>query len=76
MDRKMDSGYLEPGETMQDEYNYSKVLLPEEVMGIIDQLLLHEVRIITVQSTPLLRRPGCMAYGPPALTDDLHQLVY
>jgi hypothetical protein len=43
MDRKMDSGYLEPGETMEDEYDYSQTLLPEEIIGIIDQLLCHEV---------------------------------
>ena len=39
----MDSGYLEPGETMDDDYNFSHVLLPEEIIGIIDQLLCHEV---------------------------------
>jgi len=43
MDRKMDSGYLEPGETMEDEYDFSEALLPEEIIGIIDQLLCHEV---------------------------------
>lgn len=44
MDRKMDSGYLDPGETMEDEYDFSKSLLPEEIIGIIDQLLCQEVR--------------------------------
>lgn len=43
MDRKMDSGCLEPGETMEDEYDFSQALLPEEIIGIIDQLLCHEV---------------------------------
>ena len=43
MDRKMDSGYLEPGETMDDDYDFSRVLLPAEIIGIIDQLLCHEV---------------------------------
>lgn len=43
MDRKMDSGYLEPGETMEDEYDFTEALLPEEIIGIIDQLLCHEV---------------------------------
>ncbi|TAQ85153.1 acyltransferase [Chlorociboria aeruginascens] len=42
MDQKMDSGYLEPGETMEDDYNFSRTLLPEEVIGIIDQLLCYE----------------------------------
>jgi len=43
MDKKMDSGYLAPGETMDDDYDFSHVLLPEEIIGIIDQLLCHEV---------------------------------
>ncbi|KAG9241360.1 amino-acid N-acetyltransferas-like protein subunit Mak10 [Calycina marina] len=43
MDRKMDSGYLEPGETMDDNYDFTLVLLPEEIIGIIDQLLCHEM---------------------------------
>lgn len=43
MDPKMDSGFLAPGETMEDDYDYGHVLLPEEVVGIIDQLLCHEV---------------------------------
>ncbi|TVY62254.1 N-alpha-acetyltransferase 35 NatC auxiliary subunit [Lachnellula suecica] len=43
MDPKMDSGYLEPGETMEDDYDYSQPLLPEEIIGIIDQLLCHEM---------------------------------
>jgi hypothetical protein len=43
MDPKMDSGYLEPGETMEDDYDFTKPLLPEEIIGIIDQLICHEV---------------------------------
>ncbi|KAE8441549.1 hypothetical protein EG329_004857 [Mollisiaceae sp. DMI_Dod_QoI] len=43
MDRKMDSGCLEPGETMEDEYEFGQTLLPEEIIGIIDQLLCHEM---------------------------------
>ncbi|KAB8303783.1 hypothetical protein EYC80_005161 [Monilinia laxa] len=43
MDPKMDSGYLAPGETMEDEYDFAQALLPEEVLGIIDQLLCHEM---------------------------------
>lgn len=45
MDPKMDSGYLEPGETMEDDYDFSQPLLPEEIIGIIDQLLRHEVSL-------------------------------
>ncbi|KAF7899067.1 uncharacterized protein EAF01_008280 [Botrytis porri] len=43
MDPKMDSGYLAPGETMEDDYDFAQALLPEEVLGIIDQLLCHEM---------------------------------
>ncbi|KAG9231003.1 amino-acid N-acetyltransferas-like protein subunit Mak10 [Amylocarpus encephaloides] len=43
MDPKMDSGYLEPGETMEDDYDFSQPLLPEEIIGIIDQLICHEI---------------------------------
>ncbi|OJD12407.1 hypothetical protein AJ78_06998 [Emergomyces pasteurianus Ep9510] len=44
MDEKMDSGYLAPGETLDDDFDVVKrLLLPEEVVGIMDQLLSHEV---------------------------------
>ncbi|WEW56359.1 N-alpha-acetyltransferase, non-catalitic subunit [Emydomyces testavorans] len=43
MDSKMDSGYLAPGDTLDEEYNTMRELLPEEVVGIMDQLLCLEV---------------------------------
>ncbi len=43
MDSKMDSGHLGPGETLEDEYNVLRNLVPEEVIGIMDQILCHEV---------------------------------
>lgn len=43
MDTKMDSGHLEPGESLEDEYDVLRDLLPEEVIGIMDQILCHEV---------------------------------
>jgi hypothetical protein len=43
MDPKMDTGYLAADETMDDDYDIEKNLLPEEVMAIIDQLLCFEV---------------------------------
>jgi N-alpha-acetyltransferase 35, NatC auxiliary subunit len=51
MDPKMDSGCLEPGETMEDDFDFSKDILPEEVIGIIDQLLCHEVCILEISDT-------------------------
>ncbi|KAF1363780.1 amino-acid N-acetyltransferas-like protein subunit Mak10 [Lizonia empirigonia] len=43
MDPKMDSGFLEPGETLEDDYETSVALLPEELIGIMDQLLCYEM---------------------------------
>lgn len=40
----MDSGYLGPGETLEDDYDVLHEILPEEVVGIMDQLLCSEVR--------------------------------
>ncbi|KAI0107049.1 Mak10 subunit, NatC N-terminal acetyltransferase-domain-containing protein [Nemania sp. FL0031] len=39
MDRKMDSGALDEGESLDEEYDVTRGLLPEEILGIIDQLL-------------------------------------
>jgi hypothetical protein len=43
MDPKMDSGCLAPGESLDDDYDVTRPLLPAEVVGIIDQLLSLEV---------------------------------
>lgn len=43
MDPKMDSGFLQPGETLEDEYDCLGKLLPEELIGIMDQLLCYEM---------------------------------
>ena len=43
MDPKMDSGYLKPNESLQDDYDVLRELLPEEVIGIMDQMLCCEV---------------------------------
>ena len=40
----MDSGYLEPEETLEDEYDVLQSLLPEEILGIVDHMLCYEVR--------------------------------
>ncbi|TRX89424.1 hypothetical protein FHL15_009722 [Xylaria flabelliformis] len=39
MDRKMDSGVLSDGESLDEEYDVTRSLLPEEILGIMDQLL-------------------------------------
>lgn len=43
MDPKMDSGYLAPGETLDDDYDVLRHLEPEEVIGIMDQLICFEM---------------------------------
>ena len=43
MDPKMDSGYLMDKDTPADDYDVLRQLLPEEVIGIMDQLLCFEV---------------------------------
>ncbi|CAO2648320.1 Nn.00g075870.m01.CDS01 [Neocucurbitaria sp. VM-36] len=43
MDPKMDSGFLQPGETLEDDYDCLTPLLPEELIGIMDQLLCYEM---------------------------------
>jgi N-alpha-acetyltransferase 35, NatC auxiliary subunit len=43
MDPKMDSGFLAQGEAIEDDYNVSQSLLPEQVLGVMDALLSVEV---------------------------------
>ncbi|ORY63957.1 Mak10 subunit, NatC N-terminal acetyltransferase-domain-containing protein [Pseudomassariella vexata] len=43
MDPKMDSGCLAEGESLDEEYSVTRDLLPEEVLGIMDQLLCLEM---------------------------------
>ena len=44
----MDSGFLEPGESLEDEYDLLQNLLPEEVLGIMDQMLCYEVGWVSI----------------------------
>ncbi|KAI4096133.1 MAG: hypothetical protein LQ344_001196 [Seirophora lacunosa] len=43
MDPKMDSGFLAEGEPLEDTFNVLTELLPEEVVGLMDQMLCHEM---------------------------------
>ncbi|KAH6960879.1 Mak10 subunit, NatC N-terminal acetyltransferase-domain-containing protein [Fusarium avenaceum] len=43
MDPKMDSGCVESPDDLEELYDVTQPLLPEEVLGIIDQLLCHEM---------------------------------
>ena len=78
MDPKMDSGYLASGQSLEDEYDVSRSLLPQEVLGIMDQLLGQEVRSksdIAVQqrkSTILIATADGLAYGQPVITNVIY----
>ena len=50
MDPKMDSGYLAPGEKLDDDYDVLRPLLPGEVIGIMDQLICFEVGLCSPQT--------------------------
>ena len=39
----MDSGYLKSHESLYDDYDVLRDLLPQEVIGIMDQMLCFEV---------------------------------
>ena len=74
----MDSGFLAEGESLEDEYDVSQPLLPEEVLGLMDQILCHEVnsrihnlssRTTEVDSMSLI---GRMAHGLPIIPDAFH----
>ncbi|KAI6781851.1 N-alpha-acetyltransferase 35 [Emericellopsis cladophorae] len=54
MDPKMDSGCVKPGDEFEELYDVSKPLLPEEVLGIIDQLLCHETVFTSVYVESLM----------------------
>lgn len=81
MDPKMDSGYLAPGETMEDDYDVSQTLLPEEIIGIIDQLLCHEVSLEDIRRNlrdekTFANMSDGLAHGISSSPDNLHKLVY
>ncbi|KAL1873072.1 hypothetical protein VTK73DRAFT_1169 [Phialemonium thermophilum] len=43
MDPKMDSGCLAPGESLDEDYDLTRPLSATEVLGIMDQMLCHEM---------------------------------
>ena len=80
MDPKMDSGYLAPGETLEDEYDVLRTLLPEEVVGIMDQMLCYEVSIhLCFPRTCLMLIEGylgSMAYGSSIVPNSIYLTLY
>ena len=73
----MDSGCLEADESLDDDYDVRRELLPEEVVGIIDQLLCHEVRNTLLRSGMSLTSPlDGMASWLSAITNPLHKRLH
>jgi hypothetical protein len=74
----MDSGCSRPEAEVEELYDVSRPLLPEEVLGIIDQLLCHEVSsdgLYCVVLQTLIFLLDVMAFGIPSLSNDVHQLL-
>jgi hypothetical protein len=73
----MDTGFLAEGETMDDDYDLGQDLLPEEVLGIIDQLFCLEVGTSWSKfTTRVLTCIDGMAHGTSIIPNCLHQFIY
>lgn len=71
----MDSGLLEPE---YESFDALKPRLPEEIIGIMDHLLCHEVGSMfdVSPNNGLLIRADGMAYGACSFTNALHMSLY
>ena len=56
---------------MEDDYDFSQALLPEEIIGIIDQLLCHEVGFLECR-----REIGLTSFRWPGIKDILSRRQY
>lgn len=77
----MDSGYIAPGENhaqaREDDYDVRRDLTLEEVVGLMDQLLCHEVDILhSHRSTGADTDTDGMAYGSPSFPDPLYVHIH
>jgi hypothetical protein len=59
MDPKMDSGCVDAGEEFEETYDVSRSLSPQEVIGIMDELLCHEVSEMFVVHDSKLMMSRC-----------------
>jgi N-alpha-acetyltransferase 35, NatC auxiliary subunit len=59
MDPKMDSGCVDAGEEFEETYDVSRSLSPQEVIGIMDELLCHEVSGVPPVHDPRLMISRC-----------------
>jgi hypothetical protein len=69
----MDNGYVAPGDTLDDDYDVSRQLEPEETVGIMDAMLCSEVfRFSMTTITLLIMSVGSMAHGSSSFADTVH----
>jgi hypothetical protein len=74
----MDSGCVKPGDEFEELYDVARPLLPEEVLGIIDQLICHEVCfrcLFQTSGPPRLTGTDLMASWIPAIANAIHQRI-
>lgn len=79
----MDSGYLGPGENhaqaLEDDYDVMRELAPEEVMGIMDELLCHEVGTSLYSTKDVAKYTASadgVAHGTSPFSNALHIHIY
>lgn len=76
MDPKMDTGFLQPGETMEDEYDVGRNIAPEECLGVMDQILCLEVKELGLNY--YIYANSClldgMAYRTPVIPNAIYKL--
>lgn len=75
-DPKMDSGCLEPGESLDQEFDMTKDILPEELIWLMDELLNREVCLNSPRHPPSLPDIGGMVDGLSIISDTLHLRSY
>lgn len=77
MDSKMDSGYIAPGENhaqaLEDDYDVRQSLTPEQAVGLMDQLLCHEVILLCTGGVKVADgSTDGLAYGTSSFTNALY----
>lgn len=68
----MDSGCLEPGESLDQEFDMTEDILPEELIWLMDELLNREVRSNPPRHSFSLPDIGGMVDGLPIVSDTFH----
>ena len=79
MDPKMDTGFLQPGETFEDKYDVTRGLLPEGCLWIMDQILGLEVSFSKAERTKLHAKycvTDGVAHGTPVIPNSVYEHVY